>query len=59
VKPETFSRVIKNLSDNAVIEVHGSHFTILDRKGLEEIADLANTQELVALPCNPGGVRGP
>jgi CRP-like cAMP-binding protein len=59
VKPETFSRVIKNLSEEGVIEVHGSHFTVLDRRALEEIGDLANTQELVAMPCVPGAVRGP
>jgi CRP/FNR family transcriptional regulator, dissimilatory nitrate respiration regulator len=59
VKPETFSRVIKNLSDDGVIEVHGSHFTVLNRELLEEIADLGNTRELLTLACVPGQERTP
>jgi len=51
VKPETFSRVIKHLSEDGIIEVHGSHFTILDRGSLEQIAELDNTPELRSVPC--------
>ncbi|MEA3276129.1 MAG: Crp/Fnr family transcriptional regulator, partial [Pseudomonadota bacterium] len=51
VKPETFSRVIKHLSDDGIIEVYGSHFTILDRDALEEIAELGDSLELSPLPC--------
>lgn len=53
VKPETFSRVIKQLGDNGVIEVYGSHFTVLDREALEAIADLDSELDLRALPCDP------
>ena len=51
VKPETFSRVIKHLSQEEIIEVYGSHFTIIDRGALEEIAELDNTPELRPAPC--------
>jgi CRP-like cAMP-binding protein len=53
VKPETFSRVIKNLSDQGVIQVHGSHVTILDQDALEEIAELGDSLELTPMPCAP------
>ena len=53
VKPETFSRVIKHLSQEEIIEVYGSHFTIIDRGALEEIAELDNTPELRPAPCAP------
>jgi CRP-like cAMP-binding protein len=39
VKPETFSRIIKNLIDAGVISVRGSRVTILDRGALQEAAD--------------------
>jgi CRP-like cAMP-binding protein len=45
VKPETFSRVIRHLSDDGIIQVEGNRFTILDRGGLEEIADLGSNPE--------------
>jgi CRP-like cAMP-binding protein len=51
VKPETFSRVIKHLSQEGIIEVHGSHFTIVARGSLEEIAELDSTPELRPVPC--------
>jgi len=51
VKPETFSRVEKNLVDQGIIEVHGSHVTILDQTALEEIAMLAHHRELTLMPC--------
>jgi CRP-like cAMP-binding protein len=49
VKPETFSRVIKQLSDQGVIAVEGSHFRILDRETLARIADLGNGVEPASL----------
>jgi len=55
VKPETFSRVIKNLIDQAIIEVHGSHVTVLDQEALEEIAELGDSLELATMPCVPRG----
>jgi CRP-like cAMP-binding protein len=59
VKPETFSRVIKNLSDQGVIDVHGNHVTVLDQRALEEIAELGDSLELNPMPCAPGaGVAG-
>ena len=51
VKPETFSRVAKNLVGQGIIEVHGSHVTILDQAALEEIADLSHFRELTLMPC--------
>jgi CRP-like cAMP-binding protein len=53
IKPETFSRAVKQLADQGVIEVHGSHFTVLDRKALAELADLASAEELGPLLCPP------
>jgi hypothetical protein len=53
VKPETFSRVVKALGEQAVIAVQGSHVTILDREALADIADLQHTRELAPLPCEP------
>ena len=46
VKPETFSRVIKQLSQDGVISVHGGHFTIEDRATLITLAEVAGTAEL-------------
>lgn len=46
VKPETFSRVVRNLSEQGVIEVHGSHVSILDQAILEEIAEFGDSLEL-------------
>lgn len=51
VKPETFSRVIKNLCDQGVIEVYGCHVTILDQEALEKIAELGDSLELAPMPC--------
>ena len=54
VKPETFSRVIRHLSEHDIIEVCGSHVTILDHQALEQTAELGDSLELLPLPCNPG-----
>lgn len=51
VKPETFSRVFKQLTQEGAISVHGAHITILDRAALVAMADQANGTELVNVPC--------
>jgi CRP-like cAMP-binding protein len=51
VKPETFSRVIKQLTEDGVISVHGAHITLRDRATLTNLAELAGSTELGALPC--------
>ncbi len=51
VKPETFSRVFKQLTQEGAIAVHGAHITILDRAALVAMADLANATELGNVPC--------
>ncbi len=50
IKPETFSRVEKSLSDQGIIQVQGSRVTILDRPALEDIARLGDSVELDPLP---------
>jgi CRP-like cAMP-binding protein len=40
IKPETFSRAIKSLSDQGLITVEGSRFSVLDREALAETAKL-------------------
>ncbi|MFZ0789859.1 MAG: Crp/Fnr family transcriptional regulator [Chromatiaceae bacterium] len=58
VKPETFSRVFKQLTEEGAISVYGAHITILDRDALTTMADLADGTELDAVPCMPvGGPR--
>ncbi len=46
IKPETFSRVEKSLSDRGIIQVQGSRVTVLDRAALEDIARLGDSLEL-------------
>jgi CRP-like cAMP-binding protein len=46
IKPETFSRIEKGLSEKGVIEVQGSRVTILDQQALEELAELGDSLEL-------------
>lgn len=46
VKPETFSRVIKQLTTDGVLSVHGAHVTILARDTLIDMAKLADSEEL-------------
>ena len=47
------ARVEKNLSDQGIIEVQGSHVTIVDQAALEEIAKLGDSLELTPTPCTP------
>ncbi|MFB1489200.1 MULTISPECIES: Crp/Fnr family transcriptional regulator [unclassified Thiocapsa] len=56
IQPETFSRVVKDLGAQGVIDVHGAQVTILDRDALGEIAQLQDNLELGVLPCGPAGL---
>lgn len=60
IKPETFSRIEKDLSARGIIAVHGMHVTLLDLAALEALAALGDHRELVeSLPCvSPSGPRG-
>lgn len=40
VKPETFSRIIKNLKSRDVLEIKGSHVRLIDRDALKQVADV-------------------
>lgn len=40
VKPETFSRIIKNLKSKEVVEIRGSRVRLLDREALRQVADV-------------------
>ncbi len=44
VTPETFSRIIKQLTEKGIISIHGSAVTIYDRNALEETADACATR---------------
>ncbi|MFB1490772.1 MULTISPECIES: Crp/Fnr family transcriptional regulator [unclassified Thiocapsa] len=46
IQPETFSRVVKDLGAQGVIDVHGAQVTILDRDALSDIAQLQDNLEL-------------
>lgn len=46
VKPETFSRILHNLSDQGVIKVKGNQITILD---LEKLYETAHAESLIGL----------
>ena len=59
VQPETFSRVIKQLTLDGVVSVHGAHVTITDRAALTRLAELEDTLELGLMPCDPQGGGGP
>lgn len=58
VKPETFSRIIRNLSDQGILAVHGSRVEISDRDRLQEVANICGvTNPTLAdtfhYPCPP------
>lgn len=62
VKPETFSRIIKNLNESGVVTIKHSRVQIHDRPRLREIANVCATpQERLATsflyPCPPAGRR--
>lgn len=45
IKPETFSRVIRQLTQDGICSVHGAHVTITDRAGLIVLADLTDAAD--------------
>jgi CRP-like cAMP-binding protein len=51
IKPETFSRIEKDLSAQGIIAVHGMRVKILDLAALERLAGLGEFRELVSMPC--------
>lgn len=53
IQPETFSRVMRHLSEQGVIAIEGSHVTVLDQDALTEIAALGETLELGAPGAHP------
>jgi CRP-like cAMP-binding protein len=58
VKPETFSRIIKSLSDQSIIKVSGSRIDVLDRDHLQTAADVCalpqdSLQATFLYPCPP------
>ncbi len=53
VTPETFSRVIKQLSLDGVVSVRGAHVQVNDRAALTALAELEDTRELGLMPCEP------
>ena len=58
VKPETLSRIIKNLSDAGIISVLGSRITIHDWQALQQAADVCalaqdSLQSTFLYPCPP------
>jgi CRP-like cAMP-binding protein len=38
VKPETFSRILKELAEKDIVSVKGGEITILDREALKEMS---------------------
>ncbi|MCB1786370.1 MAG: Crp/Fnr family transcriptional regulator [Chromatiaceae bacterium] len=62
VKPETFSRIVRNLSDQGLLAVRGSRVEISDRIRLQEIAEVCGqTDDSLAdtfhYPCPPAKPR--
>ena len=55
IKPETFSRIEKDLSERGIIAVQGMRVRLLKVKVLEQLAGLGDYRELMALPCEAGG----
>lgn len=58
VQPETFSRIIRSLSDQDILSVKGSKFQVRDRERLEQIANVcAQLEDSLAdtfhYPCPP------
>lgn len=52
ITPETFSRVIRQLTQDGIVAVQGAQVTITDRAGLTALAELAATAELAAAPLD-------
>ena len=52
VKPETFSRILSNLSSKGIIRVKGQEVEVCDEAGLTELAHLESLIGIVDLPCS-------
>ena len=50
IKPETFSRIEKDLSDRGVIRIQGMRILILDKQALREIAALGTSRRVFPWP---------
>lgn len=63
VKPETLSRIIKNLSERGIISIKNSRVLIHDRDALQEAADVCalpqdSLQSTFLYPCPPPEPKG-
>lgn len=61
IKPETFSRVLRDLAEREIIQVHGSEVVILDRHALVAMAELDEGVESQLVHCvmpSPAAGRG-
>ena len=54
IKPETFSRIEKDLSERGIIAVQGMRVRLLKVEVLEQLAGLGDYRELMAMPCESG-----
>lgn len=59
VKPETFSRILHNLSNNGVIRVKGSRVSVLNALRLRELAHVESLIGLEQAVQNPCPLTGP
>jgi len=57
IKPETFSRIEKDLSERGIIAVQGMRVRLLKLEVLEQIAALGDFREPMAKPCEPDAPR--
>jgi CRP-like cAMP-binding protein len=46
IQPETFSRIVKRLSEDGVLEIKGTHVTVLDREALAAATEGSEGAEL-------------
>jgi CRP-like cAMP-binding protein len=58
IKPETFSRIVKNLAEQGLMEISGTRVTISDRERLQKIADVCalpqdSLTDTFLYPCPP------
>ena len=53
IKPETFSRVTKQLTQDGIISVYGAHIAIVDRNALTRLAEWDDVANLGAAACAP------
>lgn len=54
IKPETFSRIEKDLCERGLIAVQGKRVQLLKVDLLEQLAGLGEYEELMAMPCESG-----